>query len=80
MIFDQFLIIIGSLDGQLTANHNGHSSSPTHIRRFFRYCAPCKGLLLLGGGTAGPGKTHPAGVEEGQEGLGGGCDLGRETC
>ena len=67
MIFDDSLIIIGNLDGQLTANYSGHSSSSNHICRFFRYCAPCKGLLLLGGGSGWPGKTHPAVVEEGPE-------------
>ena len=65
LTFDELLIIIGNLDGQLTANYSGHSSRPTHICRFFRYGVPCKGLLLLGG--AGPGKTHPAVVEEGPE-------------
>ena len=67
LTFDELLIIIGNLDGQLTANYSGHSSSPTDIRRFFRYGVPCKVLLLLGGGTGGAGKTHPAGVEEGPE-------------
>ena len=67
MIFDNSLIIIGNLDGQLTANYSGHSSSSNHICRFFRCCVPCKGLLLLGG--AGPGKTHPVVVEEGPEEL-----------
>ena len=68
LTFDELLIIIGNLDGQLTANYSGHSSSPTDIRRFFRYGAPCKGLLLLGGGPrTRTGKIHPAVVEEGPE-------------